>query len=302
MTRLLLALILCLSAISANAVSAASPEQDYLAARDAYIKAFEHGYTGSDIDKHQRALADLEAQLRRIVGPTTLEGFPAEGKIHLDTLSTEDQGFGLLDGLAYTIPLDDKGIDEKVSVVVTTRSLFEAWLRAHKTKWWGQNPLPQDLQAALRSDEFYRQALSTDAAVVTYAQLPVAKSSWAKLAFAVLATRTQDLIGSTPTEMDIVVTGSERVYMVTAKTAVAVGPIAACEKSRRQLKAQADAAQTAYLQSGSKNEALLDKSSKLEEQADRAYVQCFATRARNETSFAAAVKQAQALIDMLPKQ
>jgi len=31
-------------------------------------------------------------------------------------------------------------------------------------------------------------------------------------------------------------------------------------------------------------------------------VQCFATRARNETGFAASVKQAQALIDLLPQK
>ena len=153
---------------------------------------------------------------------------------------------------------------------------------------------------ALQSDDFYRQALSTDAAVVTFAQLPIAKPSWARTAFAVLATRTQDAVGSTPTEMDIVVIGAGRVYAVTTKTEVAVGPIAACEKSRQRLKAQADAARTAYEKSGSKNRALLDKSMKLDEQEDRAYVQCFATHARDASGFAAAVKQAQALIELLP--
>jgi hypothetical protein len=288
MTRLLLALILSLTALAAGAVSAASPEQDYLATRDAYIKAFEHGYAGSDIDKHERALADLESRLRRIVGPTTLAGFPADGKSHLDTLSIEDEGFGLLDGLAYAIPLDDKGIGEKVSVVVTTSGLFEAWLRAHKAKWWNQEPLPQDLQAALKTDDFYRQALSTDAAVVTYAQLPVTKPSWAKLAGAMLATRTQDLVGSAPTEMDIVVIGSERVYMVTAKTEVAVGPIAACDAIRQRSKARADAVRSGSL------------ATQLEAQGMRAFMQCYARSARDAQGFAAAVKQAQSLIELLP--
>jgi hypothetical protein len=255
--------------------SAASPEQTYLAARNAYIKAFHNGGADPDFEKHKRALADLETQLRRIIGPTTLKGFPAEGKVHLDTLSTEDQGFGLLDGLVYAIPLDEKGIDEKASIVVTTRTLFEAWLRAHKSRWWNQDPLPQDLQSAFRSDEFYRQALSTDAAVVTFARLPVAKPSWARTAFAILATRTQDDVGATPTEMDIVVIGDERLYVATAKTEVAVGPIAACETIRRQFKAQAEA-------------------------GDGAFLRCFAMHAHDEKSFAAAVKQAQALVDALP--
>lgn len=281
---------LSLAVLLALPASAASPEQAYLAARDAYIKAFSHGETDPDFEKHKRALADLETQLRRIIGPTTLQGFPAEGKIHLDTLSTEDEGFGLLDGLAYAIPLDDKGIDEKVSVVVTTRTLFETWLRAHKT----------NLQAALKSDDFYRQALSTDSAVVTFAQLPVAKPSWARTAFAVLAIRTQDLVGSMPHEMDIVVVGAERAYAVTAKIEVAVGAIAACANVREQLKAQAKAVWAAYERSGKKNEVLSDKATKLEEQSDTAYVQCFATRAHDANGFAAAVKQAQALVDLLP--
>jgi hypothetical protein len=273
------ALALSLSTVCLDTVWAASHEQSYLAARDAYIKAMQPDTTDRGFERHNAALADLEAQLRKIVGPTALTGFPAEGKIHLDTLGPDDEGFGLLDGLVYAIPLDEKGIAEKASIVVTTRILFEAWLRAHKTKWWNQDPLPQDLQAALKSDEFYRQALSTDAAVVTYAQLPVARPSWARTAFAVLATRTQDLVGSTPTEMDIIVIGAERAYAVTAKTETTIGPIASCENIRQQLKA-----------------------TNRDAQGDRAFLRCFATRARGETGFAAAVKQAQALVDLLPEK
>jgi len=286
----LLTLILAILLASASGASAASPEQAYLAARDTYVKALSRGEADPDFEKHKRALADLESQLRRIIGPTTLPGFPADGKIHLDTLSTEDEGFGLLDGLAYAIPLDDKGIDVKASVVVTTRSMFETWLRAHDL----------DLPTALKSDEFYRQALSTDSGVVTFARLPVARPSWATTAYAVLAIRTQDLVGSAPNEMDIVVVGAERAYAVTAKIEAAVGAIAACEKPRQQKKAQAQAAWAAYERSGKKNEALSDKAIKLEGQSDTAYTQCFAARAKEASGFAAAVKQAQALIDLLP--
>src|SRR5262249_34164591 len=162
----------------------------------------QHIANDSEYDKLKLGLADLEAQLRAIIGPTTLAGFPAEGTIHLDTLTPEDEGFGLLDGLAYAIPLDETGIGDRVRVVVTTRTLFDAWLKAHKTKWWTQGPLPQGLPAALKSDEFYRQALSTDAAVVIFAQLPVAKPAWARTAFAVLAIRTQDAVSATPSQMD----------------------------------------------------------------------------------------------------
>jgi hypothetical protein len=287
--KALIALTLSFLLYFPTAGSAASPEQAYLAARDGYFKTFQHIANDGDYDRMKLALTDLEAQLRRIIGPTTLAGFPADGKIHLDTLTTEDEGFGLLDGLDYAIPLDQTAIGDRVSVVATTRSLFDAWLRAHKTKWWNQDPLPQDLPAALKSDEFYRQALSTDAAVVIFAQLPVAKPAWARLAFAVLAIRTQDAVGSTPTEMDIVVLGAQRAYMVTAKLEAAVGPVEACDTIRQRFKTRADA-----VRSGS-------RATKLEAQGERAFLQCFATQAQNAPGFAAAVKQAQGLIDPLPK-
>ncbi len=290
MIRLFIALILTLWSAYGRSAPLTAPEQGYLAARDAYIEAFRRSDAGADYaTKHERALADLERQLRRIIGPTALTGFPAEGKIHLDTLAPTDEGFGLLDGLVYAIPLDQTGVDDKVSVVVTTRPLFDAWLKARKTKKAALERLPQDLAAALRSDEFYRQALSTDAAVVSFAPLPVAKPAWARLAYAVLATRTQDTAGSTPTEMDIVVIGDERVYAVTAKTEAAVGPIAACEKIREKFTARVQAATS-------------DKATELEAQGDRAFLQCFATHARTETGFAAALKQAQALVDLLPQK
>lgn len=271
------------------AASASSPGQDYLALRNKYIKVLDGGENDPDFKKQTRALANLEVQLRKMIGPTTLPGFPAEGKIFLDYLSSEDEGFGQLDGLVYAIPLGDDGIDQKVSVVVTTPGLLEGWLRAHKTT----------LEAALASNQFYK-ALSTNAGVVTFARLPVAKPSWATTAYAVLDIRTQDLVGSAPEEMDIVIVGAERAYVVTAKLEAAVGQIAACEKPRQQKKAQAQSAWAAYERSGKKNEALAEKATKLEEQSDPAYVQCFAARAEQASGFAAAVKQAQALIDLLP--
>jgi hypothetical protein len=297
--KYLLITLLALAAAPWSA-SAAAPEQGYLAARDAYIKTIGHDETDRGFERHKAALADLETQLRRIIGPTALKGFPTEGKIHLDTLSPDDEGFGLLDGLVYAIPLDDKSFDEKASIVVTTKALFDAWLRAHKARWSNQEPLPQDLRAALGSDDFYRQALSTDAAVVTFAPLPVVKPAWAKIAFAMLATRTQDAPGSTPTETNIFIMGTDRVYLVTAKTEIAVGPIAACEKIRQQFKAQAEAASKAYERSGAKDKALFERSTKLDEQGDHAYLTCFARSAHDESTFATAVKQAQTLIELLP--
>src|SRR5262245_51285952 len=85
---------------------AASPEQAYLAARDAQIRrltALSEPNPSDDkvLKEHERAVAELEKQLKRIIGPLTLAvpGLPAESKINNDTLTKGDQDFGLLDGL-----------------------------------------------------------------------------------------------------------------------------------------------------------------------------------------------------------
>jgi len=57
--------------------------------------------------QHQRARADLEQQLRRIIGPSEIKGFAKEGELNLDSLSSGFMGFGLLDALAYVSP-DEK--------------------------------------------------------------------------------------------------------------------------------------------------------------------------------------------------
>ena len=233
MKRALIVLLACVAPWSVSL--AASPEDDYLAARDAYIKTMSRSQTDSDVEKHNAALADLEGRLRKIIGPTASRDFAGEGKIHLDGLIDGDEGFGLLDGLVY------ERADKKASLVVTTANLFDTWLRQHKD-WWPDNPLPQDIPAALRSDDFYTQSISTDAAVVTYAEIPVVKPAWATIAYAMLATRTQDDIGPIPHEINVFVRRADRVFIVTAKTDVKAGPIAACGKAHDQVTQQADKA------------------------------------------------------------
>src|SRR5258708_5422074 len=105
-----------------GAAAAASFEETYFAARDAYIDKLKPPGINVDVDEavlkqEQLARADLEKQLRQIVGPVEIKGFAAPGKSNLDTLFKGDQGFGLLDGLVYS------STDDKTHVVVTTDAL-----------------------------------------------------------------------------------------------------------------------------------------------------------------------------------
>jgi hypothetical protein len=265
--------------------------------RDGYIKAFEHREFNDDsaYDEHKRALDDLAAQLRQVIGPIDIKGFAGDGQIHLDTLVASDEDFGRLDGLVYA------SADDKAHVLATTASLFAKWLRAHKD-WWDKNPLPQDVRAALRSDDFYTQALTNGSAVITYAEIPVAKPAQATIAFTMLAARTQSEVPRVPDEMIVFVMQGGKVFVVSAQTGVAAQPIAACDKVRQQFKTRAERVRSAYAKPGSKDQALFDASTQLEDEGDRAYRQCFARRAPQERFFAALTKQAQALVDVLPKR
>ena len=82
---------------------------------------------------------------------------------------------------------DGKYVEPKSHIIVTTQPLFERWLRAHKD-WWGKKHknVPQQIGAALKDESFYTQAISTDAAVVNFNELPIAKPASATFAFAML--------------------------------------------------------------------------------------------------------------------
>ena len=288
--------LIALLALLVIPARAASLEDAYLAARDGYIKRFEKSPSDDATNEaYTRALADLEAKLRQVIGPTHLDGFSPDGKISLDALDSGDEDFGLLDGLVYV------RADEKTRVLVTTASLFDKWLKAHE-RFWPETPLPADMAAALERDDFYTQAVTNGAAVVTYAQIPVAKPAGATLAFAVLDARTQDQSPPVPDEMIITVRRADRVFLITAKTAVAAGPIAACDRIQAKLTAEALAAGDADQAADGKDAALHEKAEQLARKADRAYPDCFATEARKAAFFSALVKQAQALIEMLPKK
>jgi hypothetical protein len=293
MKVLLIAWTLVLPLVAARADAADPLEEGYFTARNAYIKHFAHSPQNGTIFKaHEAALADLQAKLRRIIGVLSLKAFSIEGKINLDALDSGDEGFGKLDGLVYI------SADRQTQVLVTTASLFDNWLKAH-ARFWPQAPLPSDMSAALKRDDFYTQAINNGAAVVTYAEIPVTQPAWATLAFAVLDGRTQDAPPHVPNEMIITVRRADRVFIVTAQTGIAAGPIAACDERQARRAIEALVASEADRRADNKNAALHAKAEELAREADRAYPECFAREARKADFFPALVKQAQGLVDML---
>lgn len=291
----LLAVIVATLVVAAAA--AATPEEAYLAARDAAIAkvkaatdAEPKNPTGGDDDKvialDTQELAGLEKQLRAIVGPVTIKGLDGKGAINLDTLSDGDEDFGLLDGMVYG------GVDAKTRVIVTTDGLFRHWLQEHKN--WADNHLPQDPSAAVKNQDFYTQAVLTDAAIMHYADIAITAPPRTVFAYAMLAARTQDALPAKADEVFVALSRDGRVFVANTKAFKAIGPIAPCETVRNDLtKKAADAA-------NSNDPAAQDKVDALSAQSDAEFLKCFAEKAPQQAGFRGAVTAAQALIDKLP--
>jgi hypothetical protein len=267
--------------------SAASPEQDYFAARDGYLKKFNEMSKRNinntpELQKQDKleeaARAELEKLLKPIVGPAAIKGLPAEGKINLGALSEGNSDYGRLDGMLYETP------DFNLRVVVTTDAILEHWLRDHRT-WFEDKPMPQAIDAALKQDHFYTQAIDSDAAVGIFATLPIAKPASASFAVALLIGRAQDFGLRVPDGIVLGVIKGARVFLVEAKARTKAASIPACDAIWKDYERRARK---------------LQDSMKLEEEGDAAFRRCYAQRVQTQRYFAALTKEAQALVDLLP--
>jgi len=294
---------------SANAATP-SPEDRYIAARDAAIAKVTKLYNDKKNDEAQKAeeaaSADLLAKIKLIVGESTPKGY-GPAKINLDAFSEGDMGFGLLDGLRFDSLLgadgekahppgpDGKWVDPGRHIVIATQPLFERWLRGHK-EWWGKNNknVPQQIGAALKDEGFYTQAISTNAAVVNFNTLPISKPAAATTVYAMLAARTQDAV---PTEADEVFVSA----LANGKLYIAYGSIRpkvvvpACVEIKAGYDKKADKA-AADLEANRITRKAYDKLGDIRQQGEDAYKKCFIERAPQQPAFAEATRQAEAML------
>ncbi len=199
--------VVCLVVMLSNADAAPlspSPEDRYVATRDAAIERFSSIYDAGRFDDAAKkgadaVRADLQAQMSAILGELNRKGF-GPATLNLSTFSRGDEDFGMLDGLRFDAELgttgeraggngaDGKYVEPKAHIIITTQTILARWLRAHKD-WWdkGLKNVPQQIAAALKDESFYTQAMSTDAAVVNFDPLPIAKPASATFAYGMLA-------------------------------------------------------------------------------------------------------------------
>jgi hypothetical protein len=168
----------------------------------------------------------------------------------------------------------------------------------HK-EWWGKdsNNIPQEPSAAVKENDFYTQAVLTDAAIMRFAELPIRKPAGAAFVFAMLAARTQDRAPDKADEIFVALARGGKVFIAYTKEFGAVGPIAACAAVRG---GYAKRASEAAQEEGSDDKSRREKSDTLSARSETEFLRCFAEQAPQQNGFAAATQAAQALIDRLP--
>src|SRR5882724_501071 len=159
---------------------AASLEEKYFETRDNFIRQFEKSIDPdwmTAMKKDEHALAELEKQLKAIIGPVNVEGFPKEGKINLLTLQ-KDYGFGQVDGLRFS--------SKQEYLFFTTDNILKKYLA-------GQPELPKDLAELSKTGEFYVRAITAESAVTYFAEIPVKSANGKSYVRAFLGLTAQDI-------------------------------------------------------------------------------------------------------------
>jgi hypothetical protein len=293
------------------ATAQSSLEDRYFASRDASIKELKPFYDAGRMDDVETkaedvARANLEAQLRAILGPLKFTGF-GPGKLNLGSLYDGDEGYGSLDGLRFESKIGKDGeaaggkdkdgnyVEPKAHIIVTTQTMFARWLRAHKDQWSkAAGKVPQQINAVLKNEDFYTQAFSTGSAVIRFSDLPITSPGSAMFAHAMLAARTQSDIPSAADEVYISALANRKVYIAYSSIKPAVS-VPACDAARTGIDKKSGETKENSRKNRADEDASIDKTS---EEGEAAFMLCFSQRAPEQAAFYEAKNQAQSLLEI----
>lgn len=265
----------------------------YLAARDKAIEAYKNVSAWNDAldQRMQRDLAQLQLKLRPLVGPVQLKGFSPNGTYTLETLAPE-VGFGALDGLAF------KSTDGKTTAVVTSLPLLQDWLAEQTVDPTTTVTAPTtDPATAFGSNDFYSSAFADDTYYYRYAELPVTHAAGVGPVSAWLYVAAQDDPAPSPPDGLVVsVVNGTRVLLL--RTSVTAPDIAPCTAAYQQYVKKAEASWAAYQARKHAHDDKTDPYVDQGDQANSAFLTCYAQHLPDMPAYAALVHQAQALVDL----
>ena len=137
-------------------------------------------------------------------------------------------------------------------------------------------------------------SIPTDAAVVSFNELPIAKPASATSASALLGGRTQDSAPNAADEVFVAAVSNGRIYVAYSSIKPKV-EIPACVAIKTDYNKKAEKAAD-DLSSNRIDKKAYDKLGDFRQQGEDAYKKCFTQRAPQQPSFVEATKQAQALL------
>lgn len=284
--------------LASSAAVAASPEADYLAARDKAIAAVKKMEAANvkveKIDAAQKTwLADLAKRLSAAVGPVNVDGFPKTGKLIYDSLSTTDLGSGGLDALSFAN--DDTG----PRLIATTRGLLDSWLRVRAAEKDAAMRLPADETAAFARDDFFTSAIGLDSTFATIADLHIAGPAGADSAIARLGGWAQE-DGPNPNQsIEIVVVKGGRALFVDAAAKSPVPKVPVCEQIWTAADAAWDKFMKVYDAAKTQDEKAFEAASAKHSKGFSDYRACLVQRLPKEPGFDKLVAEAQGYVDKL---
>ncbi|WP_157647346.1 hypothetical protein [Burkholderia ubonensis] len=259
--RLIAGVALVSASISAGSQTAV---RDYVNLRSKAVDAIHAQYSDQGNERLSRvadkSLQAVRTKLKELVGPIDVTGFPRGGESILG--SREDDQYEGLDGIAAT------SLDKKTKLFVTTVPLMRAWLASHHKEVKSYS----SLQKLLGTEVFYNAtaAISGEAAVYAYGEIPVTIRGDGSIARAILfALGQDDPAPNPPDSIAVTVMRNERIYIFTEEAKV--GNIPGCAESSRD--------------------------------ASIGFEQCFAKRLPSQSTYPRLTGQAQSLVDrILPPQ
>ncbi len=188
-----------------------------------------------------------------------------------------------------------KYVQPTAHIIVTTQTMFERWLHAHKD-WWdkGLKNVPQQIAAALKDESFYTQAISSGAAVINFNFLPMAKPASSSFAIGILAGRTQSEVPDAADEVFVSSLLNGKVYIAYGSIDPEV-KIPACMAVRADYNKRSEAADDDF-RAHKIGKKAYDRLGNLRQQGEDAFKRCFTRSAPQQPSFAEAARQARALL------
>jgi hypothetical protein len=277
---LLFSLSLCL--ISQAEAETSSLVGQYIKNRDEFIQRFEKNFpTESELSQ---ANAELEKQLKIIIGRIKIDGTPMQEDSSTIYLIKGDVGFGQVDGLI-------KHANGEY-IFVTTLELLHYYLKQNKE-------LPQDLKLLSKSEEIYSRTLSADAAVSNFGEIPIKSTPNNTYVYAFLGLSAQDIGPFIPRDVFVFFMQGNHVFFVSSPVKQRIRQIPECKSEWDKFASKSSAALAKYHASGLNDEGAFNENIQYEKEGYKAYQSCFAKRANAQPFFTTLIDQVQTIVDRI---